>query len=461
MQSWRQEIRATLSLGLPMAGAQVSQILMSTTDVALVGRLDRHALAAMAVGQAAYGMFLALGLGLIGAVGPLVSQSHGANNRKAIAQTVAIGCYAALLLSFLFWPLLYSVDHLFRWLQYTPAMQELATGYARSVMLGLPFALLFLVQKNYLDSISQPRWPMVVALAGILVNAFADYALIYGHFGLPELGVRGTGLATTVVNLFMALAVLPVAWKPEFTRALRGQTRSEWREFFAVGIPISGSIGIEVGLFVAGALMMGQLGPDEAAAHQIVIVCAATAFMIPLGISFAGSTRVGQAVGRGDFLAIRPAGLAAMAVGSAFMVATALLFVVFPEVLVTIFWDPTMAESQRVQTFAVELLLIAGVFQIVDGLQVTSMGALRGMKDVKIPLLIGGLSYWLVGLGSATYLTFHTPLRHQGLWIGFLLGLGTAAITLTLRFVLLSTRVCHDESLQKRVSVDAVTETPG
>ena len=182
MISWSKEIKATLFLGIPMAGAQISQTLMTTTDVAMVGRLQGEALAAMAVGQASYGLLLSLGIGLMAAVGPLVSQAYGGNNEKAIAQTVAIGCYVALLSCLIFWPLLYRVDILFGLLDYPEDLSQLATGYARTVMLGLPFAFLFLVQKNYLDSISRPRWPMVVAITGIFVNALADYAFIFGHF---------------------------------------------------------------------------------------------------------------------------------------------------------------------------------------------------------------------------------------------------------------------------------------
>lgn len=299
---------------------------------------------------------------------------------------------------------------------------------------------------------------MAVAMTGVVVNLVADYALIFGHFGLPALGVVGAGLATSCVNLFMAIFLLFVAWKPDFTRALRTQARKDWREFLSVGLPISGSLTIEVGLFVLGALMMGQLGTQEAAAHQIVLVIAATTFMVPLGISFAGAARVGQAVGRRDFEAIRSAGLAALTVGCGFMVLTAGLFLTFPEQLVGLFWDPSQEDASEIKTFAVQLLIIAGFFQVVDGLQVTAMGALRGMKDVRIPLIIAGLSYWVVGLGSASLLAFHTPLRHRGMWIGFLLGLIVAGVSLTTRFLILSRRVCHDVDLQNRVSVEAVLE---
>ena len=458
MVDWRKEIKETLVLGIPMAGAQLSQLLMTTTDVALVGRLRGEALAAMAVGQASYGMVLSLGIGLCSAIGPLVSQAHGAENRSAMVRSVAIGSAVALLLGLLCWPLLYQVDLLYRWLDYSPEMARLATGYTRAAALGLPFAFLFLVLKGYLDSVSRPRWPMAVAIIGILVNAAADYAFMYGYWGFPALGVTGTGLATSAVNLFMSAALLGMVWRGEHFKAMAQAKLAEWREFLAVGFPIAGSIGVEVGLFVIGALMMGKLGTDEAAAHQIVLTCAATTFMVPLGVSFAGSTRVGQAVGRRDFEAVRPAGLASMGVGFAFMVFTCLLFVSFPHKIVELFWDPAVEKSQAVQMFAVQLLFIAGVFQMTDGVQVTAIGALRGLKDVTIPMLIAGLSYWVVGLSAAVYLTFYTPLRHQGLWIGFVLGLSTAAVGLTARFLILSQRVCHDKELQRRVSVEAAAE---
>lgn len=458
MATWREEIKQTLSLGLPMAGAQLSQTLMGTTDVALVGRLEGEALAAMAVGQAAHGLFFAFGIGLVAAVNPLVSQAHGAGNQKAISRTVAVGTCLSFLTAFLCWPLLYRVDLLFQALGYSPAMSELATSYTRALMLGLPFALFFFTQKNYLDSVSQPRFPMLVAITGIFVNAAADVLLMYGHWGFPELGVQGTGLATTVVNIFMALALVLASWKPHFTQALKEQSRTEWIEFVQVGLPIAGSICIEVGLFVTGAMMMGVLGSAEAAAHQIVIVCASTTFMIPLGISFAGSARVGQAIGRGDFQAVRPAGVAAMVVGTAFMSLTCVLFLLIPQTVVQLFWDPSVAKSVSVETFAVELLMIAGIFQVADGLQVTAMGALRGMKDVKVPLLIGGLCYWVIGFGSASYLTFATSLRHQGLWIGFSLGLGAAALAMSARFWHLGSRVREDKQLQTTVAVEAVAK---
>lgn len=433
-----------------MAGAQLSQLAMGTTDVAFVGRLQGEALAAMTVGQAAYGFFLMFGIGILAAVGPLVSQAYGAQKDSDTAIPVVVGCWCALLCSLLAWLFLWPIDVLFGWLEYDPRVIAKATSYTRAVMLGLPACFIYLTLKNYADSISRPRIPFLVAVCGIFVNGVADYALIFGRWGFPNLGVMGTGLATSIVNVFMMIALIALLWKPEFSKALFRTRILDFREFLSIGLPIAASTCLEVGLFVVAALMMGKLGTSEAAAHQIVLVCAATTFMVPLGISFAGGTRVGQAIGAKNFAGVRPAGLAAIGVGTAFMVMSALLFMLVPGPIVDLFWTPTSEGGDSVRNFAIELLFIAGVFQIFDGLQVTAGGALRGMKDVKIPLAIAVASYWIVGLTTASYLAFYTPLRHRGLWLGLLAGLGCAAVGLLLRFLILSRRLTEDPDLQAK-----------
>lgn len=437
-----------------MAGAQLSQLAMSTTDVALVGRLKGEALAAMAVGQASYGFFLSLGIGVVSAVNPLVSQAHGARREQNIAPVVVMGVLSALACALFSWVFLYNIQFLFEYLDYQPAVASQATGYTKAAMLGLPAAFVFFALKNYLDGVSSPRVPFMVAVAGVAVNGLADYALMFGKWGAPALGVMGTGAATSVVNLFMALTLLAVAWKGEFSAALKPSVAKNWREFLDVGIPIAGSILLEVGLFVVAALLMGRLGVAEAAAHQIVLTCAAATFMVPLGISFAGATRVGQAIGAKEFERVRPAGLAAIIIGVGFMVLSATAFIVVPEFFVALFWNPPAEDDGRVALFAMQLLFIAGIFQVFDGLQATAIGALRGMKDVKVPLIIGATSFWLVGLPSSYLMAFHTEMRHQGMWWGLLLGLVCAGVGLFSRFLVLSQRLQGDPDLQNRVTAE-------
>lgn len=442
------EIRQTLKLGIPMAGAQISQLAMTTTDVAYVGRLHEGALAAMAVGQASYGLVFAFGIGLMAAVGPLTAQAHGAGRAQAACRPLGIGLWCAVLYGVLSWGALYHIDHLYRALGYDPEIALQATQFVRSIMLGLPAFFVYLAVKNYLDSTSRPRLPFLIAFLAIGVNAFLAYRLVFGGWGIPAYGVVGVARATSTVNLCMAVALLAIVWR-ELAPGFWRPTRAQVDEFLSVGLPVAGSLLMEVGLFVVAALLMGRLGTVEAAAHLIVITCASTTFMVPLGISFAGAARVGHAVGAGEFARVRAAGLAAIVVGAGAMMISGALFSAFPGSVVEIFWNPT-GEPGKVRAYAIDLLLIAGIFQIFDGLQVTASGALRGMKDVRVPLLIGFVSYWVVGLTTAQYLAFSTPLRHRGVWIGLLTGLACAGFSLVVRFWVLSGRVARDETLQRR-----------
>ncbi len=437
-----------------MAGAQLSQLAMTTTDVAYVGRLHEGALAAMAVGQASYSFFLAFGIGLIAAVGPLSAQAHGAGRARA-DRPMGVGIWCAVIYGLLSWAALYNIDRLYALLGYAPEVADLATVYVRSIMLGLPGFFIYLAVKNYFDSTGRPRLAFQVAFLAIGLNALVAYGLVFGAWGLPSFGVVGVGMTTSVVSWCMALALLIQARASLRAGVLRTDP-VEVREFLAVGLPVAGSLLMEVGLFAVAALLMGKLGAEEAAAHLIVITCASSTFMVPLGISFAGAARVGQAIGAGEFRRVRLAGLAAVAVGAGCMMLSAIVFAAIPDALVRVFWDPS-GDAGKVRQMATQLFLIAGVFQIFDGLQVTASGALRGMKDVKVPLLIGFLSYWLVGLGTATYLSLHTPLRHLGVWLGLLAGLACAGVTLTLRFHLLSGRLARDSRLQQISQVEAVS----
>lgn len=435
-----------------MAGAQLSQLAMITTDVALVGRLGKdEALASMAVGQAAYGLLLSFGIGLIAAVSPLASQAFGAGRRAEAERALGMGLYCAALFGLLANIILWPIDHLFSRLGYQAHVIYEATGYVHYLALGLPAFLVFLALKNYLDATSRPRLAFIVAFLAIAINFALDYGLIFGRLGLPAWGMLGAAVATTSVNYLMALSLIafvlrelgPRYWIPD---------QSELKSFSAIGLPSAMALLMEVGLFASSAFLMGMLGTDEAAAHQIVMTCASTTFMVPLGISFAGATRVGQKIGAQKYDEVQAAGLAAMAVGIIAMLLSGLLFATIPEVIVSFFWNPSQG-GEKVRSFAVDLLLIAAAFQIFDATQVTANSALRAMKDVRIPLALAFSSYWVIGLSLSVYLAFYTPLRHRGIWIGLSAGLCCAALSLAYRFVFLahklttkhSGKVQHDE----------------
>lgn len=434
---WSEEFKGTLALGGPMALAQLAQIAMNFTDSAMVGRLDDSALAGMAVGHAINGFLMSLGIGLTAAVNPLAAQAHGAGREHEIHKIVGQGLLAAAIFSVLGFLILLLAGPISLALGHDPAIVAKATGYVFAVSFGLFPALCFFVFKNAFDAVSRPRVGLAIAVSGALLNIPCNYALMFGKWGFPALGVTGTGLATTLVNLWIAVLMGALYWfylgKPDL-----GWDRERFREVLEVGLPIAGVIGVEVGLFVGAALLMGRLGVAEAAAHQIALTAAATTFMIPLGLGMAVTVRVGQKVGGGRPDQVAKAGWSAVGVALVFMSLTALLYMTRPLWVLQLFLDLEDPRKAHTIALACELLYLAGIFQIFDGLQVTAIGALRGLKDVNVPLAIGAFWYWGVGLTSAIYLAFYTPMAHRGVWMGFVLGLLGASVSLAWRFYRLS-----------------------
>ncbi len=270
-----------------------------------------------------------------------------------------------------------------------------------------------------------------------------DYGLIFGHLGLPRLGLFGAGLASASSNIFSFLLMLAVCLAVPALRRyhiLHRLWHPAWRcfaELFHLGLPIGITMVFEVALFNAAALAMGTFGIATLAAHQIAITIPSLTFMIPLGIGLAATVRVGLAAGAGDRIAARRAGFTAIAMGAAFMCMTALVLVLWPLQIATL-WLPDSAANRDVLALAVTFLHVAAAFQLVDGIQVTAAMSLRGLKDAHGPMWIAGASYWLAGAPMSLWLGFGTGLKGFGIWLGLAFGLTVAAITLTMRFAILS-----------------------
>jgi MATE family multidrug resistance protein len=304
-------------------------------------------------------------------------------------------------------------------------------------------ALWFVVLRNFIAALERPRAAMVVMLLGVGFNALGAYALIFGAFGLPALGLQGAGIAAALTNggLFLSLLgyvlidrrfrryrILGHLWRPDWVRM---------GEIFRVGLPIGIALIMEVGLFASAGFLVGLIGRAELAAHQIALQCASVAFMVPLGLAQAATVRVGLAAGSGDRAGVMRAGLTALAVGGLFMTATATLMWTRPEAIIGLFIDAGNPANARVLRLAVTFLAIAALFQIFDGGQVIGMGALRGLKDTRWPMAIAALAYWVVGIGLAVGLAFGLGLGALGVWIGLAAALAVAATLLVGRFVAL------------------------
>lgn len=443
---WRAEIIDTARLAIPIALTQLGQVAMMTSDLALVGRLGGDAVAAAALAQVILFVGFVLGMGLVSAVAPLAAQAFGAREPRMVRRALRVGLWASVMLGVPLTAMQLQGERILLWLGQEPATSARAGEY----LIGLTWCMVpgwwFIALRSFMGAVNRPEPALWITLVAIPINTLLAYALIFGEFGLPRLGMLGAGVATTIVNLGMVIACLWVCYTQRPFRKYRvlGRFwRADWpllRKLIAVGAPISGSFLLEYGLFAAAALLVGVIGTTQLAAHQIALQIAAIVFMVPFGVSMAAMVRVGQAVGRGDAAATRRSGYAAIALGGGFMVTMVILIAATRHVLPLVFVDAGSQGADETIAIAAGLLLIGATFFVVDGLQTVSAGALRGLNDTRVPLLIAAVSFWLVGFVACYVLAFPLGLGVNGVWIGFTIGLAVYAALLLWRFEALTRR---------------------
>ena len=433
----RAEVRANLRLALPLLAAQLLFISMGTVDTIVAGRLGAAPLAAVAVGSNLWFMLFVLFWGLFMAVSPIVAQRLGAGRPAAESGLFLRGTLGLAALLGVAWmlSLLALIDPVLDLLQLEASTRGLAEGYLRAIAPGaLPFALFFAL-RNAAEGFGQTRATLWAGLTGFIVNTLLAIGLANGKWGLPALGPTGCGIATAIAGASMVAAfAVMYRWHPAL-RELRLYGRGGWHpggasaEVLRLGGPIALIITAEAWLFLIGALLMARFGTDAVAAHQIAINFASITFMVPMSIGMATTVRVGYAAGAGDAAAVRLRGLSGIGLGACFALVSASVMALLPALVVTLYTD-----APGVTELAVGFLYYAAVFQIADCVQATSNGALRGIKDTRVPMLITVAAYWLVGLPLAVALAFQTRLGPSGIWVGFIAGLAVAALGLPLRF---------------------------
>lgn len=440
--SWRTELRAMFVLAWPLVIAQLAQTALTTTDVIMMGWLGPEALAAGTLATSFLMPQLLLGIGIVGAVAPLTAQARGARDIKAVRRIVRQGFWVAIVAAAVLVPIILQIRTVFSWLGQDPILTERANEYIQIGAWMLFPALAVIVVRSFLSAFDTTRIILLVTVGGVLVNAAANYLLMFGVLGFPRLELRGAAIATVLTNIVMLAALLAfVLTHRRFRRfhILIRFWKPDWPRFMGIvrmGVPIGLTVLAEVGLFTAAALLMGRIGTAEVAAHAVALQCASMAFMVPLGLGTAATVRVGVAHGRGDRAGIGRAGWTAFALGTGFMALTCLAFVTLAPLIVTLFLDPARPENARALALAASFLGIAGIFQIVDGAQVVAAHALRGLSDTKIPMLIAIVGYWLVGLPVSWFLGFQLGWGGTGIWTGLAAGLAFAAVALSTRFAL-------------------------
>lgn len=428
----RTDLDGLVRLALPVSLVTVSTMTMGVADTIMVGRVSATDLAAVALGNLYFFGAVVFGMGVLFALDPVISQAVGAGDRVAVARGLQRGGVLAAVLTVLAILVLLPSGPLLSLLRQPPDVVPVAAGYALACVPGvLPFYL-FHVLRQSLQAMGRVAPLLVVVLAGNVANIFFNWVLIYGNLGFPAMGAVGSGWATSLSRWFMALLLLAVTW-PLLGRYLRpfrpeAMAPEPLIRFVRLGAPIGGQQLLEFGVFGAAGLLMGLMGTVPMASHQVALNLASLTFMVPLGVAQAGTVLVGQAVGRGDAPAARRAAGGALIVGVGFMALTAVLFLALPGPLARAY----SADAQVVALASV-LIPIAGVFQVFDGTQVVALGALRGVADTRLPMVINLVGFWGLGLPVSAALGLRTALGPRGVWIGLAVGIALVALLLLAR----------------------------
>ena len=425
----RTEARALVRIATPVVIAEIGWMSMGLVDTVMVGPLGPEAIAATGLGTGVFTAIAVFGMGLLLGLDTLVSQAFGAGRLADCRRLLHQGLWLALLLSpFVIGLSVVALLTMDRW-GLNPAIRALTGPYLGVVSISAMPLMLYAALRRYLLGIHRARPIMIALVSANLVNAAANYALVYGHGGFPALGVRGSALATTLARCYMVgvlwLAVRSSGMEQAIPRVSRGIDTMLLRKLVRLGLPAASQVTLEVGAFTLATALAAKLDAVSSASHQISLNIAGLAYMVPLGLCSAAAVRVGHAIGAHDPRRAVRAGWASIGVGSAAGVLLALLMLLVPVLLLEPFTRDT-----RVITIGTLLLMIAAAFQLFDGIQTVATGALRGLGDTVTPMLINLVGHWLLGLPVGYILCFRFGWGVTGLWIGFSVGLVVAALIL-------------------------------
>ena len=431
----QKEAGTLLAIGGPVIIAQLLQMSMNFVDTVMAGNLSAEALAAVAVGGAVFMPLIMLVAGILMAITPIVAQLLGARNFEEIGINARQGLWLSQILAIPLFFLLRNLGIVMVWIDVTPAIIPTALGYLNALSWGVFPLTAYMSLRFFNEGLSVTRPGMYFAGIGVVVNIIANYLLMYGKLGFPKLGAIGCGYASAVVGLVMFLFMLWFTARHEPYERFSIFTDfhiPNWKylkEILHIGVPIGLSSTMEVTMFAVVSLLMGSLSAIAVAGHQIAINFSAMTFMVPFGLSTAITTRVGNAIGKQKIAEARSRGLTGIILSVVFMSFTAIIMVIMPGLITDIY-----TQNEAVQAVAINLLYMAAIFQISDGLQVSGYGALRGLKDTKLPMVVNFVAYWIIGLPLGYYLGIIQNVGPQGLWMGLIAGLTVAAILHNLRF---------------------------
>lgn len=444
-----QHMRAVLILGMPLIGSHLAQFAVQIIDTIMLGWYGVEELAAVTLAGTFFFMFLIMGSGPAWALMPMIAAASEAKDDLRVRRLTRMAMWFSVGFAVLVLPLMWTSAPILRAIGQDPALSEVAQDYLRIAGFGLVPALLVMSLKSYLAALEHTRvvlWSTVLAAA---LNGVINYALIFGNWGAPELGVRGAAIASVLIQIASGAVLVVYAGRLNREHGLFARLwKPDWDALgtlLRLGIPIGLTTLAEVGMFSGSTIVVGLIGTLELAAHGIALQITAAFFMVHLGLSNTATVRAGRAFGRGDEAGLRKGALAVTLASALFGGLTVILFLGIPEPMIKLFLNPQEVHRAEIVAMGTGLLVLAALFQFADGAQAIAMGLLRGVQDTRVPMIIATLSYWGVGITMSYVLGITLGYGPEGVWVGLLLGLLTAGIFMSWRFWISSSRIAPPE----------------
>jgi MATE family multidrug resistance protein len=442
--NYTKEFKYNLKLAYPVILGMIGHTLVGIVDNIMVGKIGPTELAAVSLGNSFIFIAMSLGIGFSTAITPLVAEAHGKSNREEGRLAFHHGLYLCTILGLLLFGIVFFSKPLLSFMGQPEAVVTLAEPYLDIVGFSLVPLIMYQAYKQFADGMSQTKYSMWATIVGNVANVVINYFFIYGIWIFPELGIIGAAIGTIASRIIMLIFMHYIMKsKTKFHYYFEGFTLKEIKKeinlkIIKIGLPSSMQMFFEVALFTGAIWLCGMIGTTSQAANQIALSLASLTFMFAMGLSVTAMVRVANQKGQEDYVMLRTVGLSIFILAVILEIVFALLFIAFHQVLPYIFVNTqdlaTIVETQEVIAISAQLLIVAAFFQISDGIQVVVLGALRGLQDVKIPMYITFIAYWVIGFPVSIYLGLYTDMKAVGVWIGLLAGLTAAALFLYLRF---------------------------
>lgn len=432
------QARTLLGLGLPLVGSHLAQMAIVTTDTVMIGWYDIPSLAALSLSGGIWFIIFILGAGFAHAVMPMVASATAKGDEREVRRSTRMGLWLSVIYGLAVTPLFLFFEPILLAIGQEAEVSRLGGIYMKWLGLSMVPALLIAVMRSYLSALELPHIILGITIFSAAFNAVLNYALIFGNWGAPELGIMGAGIASFVGSWlgFVLIALFSVRARPDH-EIFRNIHKPDWEfcaRVFRLGWPIGLTIFAETGLFGASTIMMGWLGTIPLAAHGVALQIASLTFMMHLGLSQAITVRAGRAWGRQDRTLLKVSSQAAMILSLIAALLTVLMFLIIPEFLIGLFVDPADPDRPAILAVGATLLAMAALFQLVDSGQVMALGMLRGVQDTRVPMVMAIISYWGIGLPVSYVLGFIAGLGGAGIWLGLSVGLACACVPMQYRF---------------------------